>query len=953
MNDSRDDHRPQKRRRVAEVHSGVAVPTPQQIVLEELDVELGLRERLYETVNSRLTWALLLQEALEKEYPVVARNADSSEFRAAALDALKAAEEPSKPLFDRELFPIDGRPPRPPATSSIDAPPPQYPSRSNASRARGLPRAPPHPAKKLLFLRNTNTDPPEIAKLACLDCGRSDFSNLQGLLNHCRLRHGREFGSHDECVQSCAVIVPEKERDWVVANGMELAGISLPSLRRLFEIAVGAGDKVRIPGPRKEPEQPSVAEDKTDTEKTVQMRETITEVTKTLGFHKDTPALAPFLGREPKKRLINVYEDPDEVLDILDESGVPANSLVARKGWRKPYSHRNIARAELDEIPPEQPAEPPDDHDERSQDQTPVANGTSAMGIASSRFHIVARVKVADSSLWIPPERRRDDRPEHTHRWRLVVSSPSYSLHITTFLEKLTVTCLSDPPPSTLINPIVVSEPPFAITSTTDRPFLARFTLTWTGSVNAPMDVEHWVDVDPMHLGHPVLGDEQVFDVELDRNTQLMPVRQDVRKLTWKDEDVGDTTDRGKFEGGRKIDENADSDEQGYGAVLRTLLQEVPITVRDARSRKQWAPTSALVPTIAQYRNLTPGRRKAIELSRARALLAAYREHAGSTDHPESENPLTVADVYHWMEDEGLFPRVAIASDIMYLKDDSRPEKTTNPHQVPEAYCRFCGLHQAFHPLGVKTEDDATKDVKSPYTTGVCIEFNAPPSDLLLLDVEKLLQSTSGGALGVPYGLSAKLWTNLDKDATPERNPSSADLVAVAHPGLLTSIRELAAQWHLPRLQVSIRPSLTAEDGLVSLAPMDRPHQELLDELAPYAVLSVVAGCMVRLLVRGGLDALRRDDSAQQNLARQDRTRKKGGKAERGGARYLLTPSHIARGLTDLAGRGLTESAALVCLARLGTATKERRGMVVTGSGVAVKPPDEAAVRIKEETEDM
>jgi len=39
-------------------------------VLEELDVELGLRQRLYETVHSRLSWALLLQEALEKGYPV-------------------------------------------------------------------------------------------------------------------------------------------------------------------------------------------------------------------------------------------------------------------------------------------------------------------------------------------------------------------------------------------------------------------------------------------------------------------------------------------------------------------------------------------------------------------------------------------------------------------------------------------------------------------------------------------------------------------------------------------------------------------------------------------------------------------------------------------------------------------------------------------------------------------
>lgn len=58
-----------------------------------------------------------------------------------------------------------------------------------------------------------------------------------------------------------------------------------------------------------------------------------------------------------------------------------------------------------------------------------------------------------------------------------------------------------------------------------------------------------------------MLGDEQVFDVELDRNTQLLPVRADVRKLTWKDEDLRDN-DRDSYR--RKIDdESADGDELG------------------------------------------------------------------------------------------------------------------------------------------------------------------------------------------------------------------------------------------------------------------------------------------------------------------------------------------------------------------------------------------------------
>ena len=45
--------------------------------------------------------------------------------------------------------------------------------------------------------------------------------------------------------------------------------------------------------------------------------------------------------------------------------------------------------------------------------------------------------------------------------------------------------------------------------------------------------------LDPLHLSHAVPGEEQVFDITLDRATELLPVRQDeVRSITWDDDSV-------------------------------------------------------------------------------------------------------------------------------------------------------------------------------------------------------------------------------------------------------------------------------------------------------------------------------------------------------------------------------------------------------------------------------
>ena len=242
---------------------------------------------------------------------------------------------------------------------------------------------------KLLFIRDNTKSPSVVAKMACPDCSRDDFTNLQGLLNHCRIRHSKDYGSHDECMQRCAVIVPEEDRDWIIANGTELSGISLPSLRRLFEIAVG-NVAFTITGSTQEGDLGGNA---------AQAQEevpAVTHLSRTLGLHKDTPALAPFLGFAPKRRCINVHNKSDYV-DIGSENGCTKAAIPSQFTWRMSYAHRSEIKSSGDIT---QELDPP----KRSPSTgiavlQPLPDATNS----GTRFHILARVTVADRSLWLTP----------------------------------------------------------------------------------------------------------------------------------------------------------------------------------------------------------------------------------------------------------------------------------------------------------------------------------------------------------------------------------------------------------------------------------------------------------------------------------------------------------------------------------------------------------------------
>lgn len=232
-------------------------------------------------------------------------------------------------------------------------------------------------------------------------------------MNHTRLKHRRAYGSHDECIAACAVAVrDEAHAAWVRANGVEVpAGeAGRPSLRRLFERAVGekAGELLDSSALAEGVDVGDEMEEQdTDTPKDEHGEEDLTterarHLAITLGLHKDSSGLAQFLGREPKRRCINVY-DEDVDVDIGDFRPASApEPLLSRPSWRPLFPQRGQRPTQAHDV--EGPVLAPCE-EQQALVERPLAPSAqrahSPDAHSSSRFHIGARIAVSDRSLWI------------------------------------------------------------------------------------------------------------------------------------------------------------------------------------------------------------------------------------------------------------------------------------------------------------------------------------------------------------------------------------------------------------------------------------------------------------------------------------------------------------------------------------------------------------------------
>lgn len=69
----------------------------------------------------------------------------------------------------------------------------------------------PAPAPKIDPLLHKRSTDGQWVRLFCAQCGHSNFSNTQGFLNHCRIKHNQVFKSHDQAAIACGVPVDINE----------------------------------------------------------------------------------------------------------------------------------------------------------------------------------------------------------------------------------------------------------------------------------------------------------------------------------------------------------------------------------------------------------------------------------------------------------------------------------------------------------------------------------------------------------------------------------------------------------------------------------------------------------------------------------------------------------------------------------------------------------------------
>ncbi|KAG5646997.1 hypothetical protein DXG03_001721 [Asterophora parasitica] len=810
-------------------------------VVAELDLEISLRRRLAETIDSRITWALVLQESLQK-----GGNGATTSFTDAAFDAISAIERPLNVLFAREVSPKFA------------------PAAPNDVQPSKLPRLPPkqkvtrNPKANFLYIRSADLEPPydenhvQTYLLRCPTCLRKAFTSLQGLLNHARISHGMEWGTHDECVRACAVVDPELDTELGIEVGLGPSGI-LPGLRSLFKMAVGGHQPID-----------SMTEGDVDTDRrTGGKAEPPTgssHLVRTLGLHEDTPALAPFLGKQAIRRGIKVWGNGDEVVDIdglgheklqkiipptspreREEENLPSKS---QRIWRMYFSHRNDfdldAAAKLYKAGPvaDAEAEPHDVPSTTSHFGTegnprapPAPDSSNFATETGSRFHFAARVILMDRSLWIPPEKRPQSKKVHTHKWMISVDAPSYSHHITTILKQLSVSSLSGPSEA----PLTTSRPPFVVVGTADEPFLAKLELRFSGTpgpdgevTDQTMVLEHWVELDLVKSATPVVGDEQVVDIELDKRTILLPMQKGyppIKSNVWWSQST------------------ETSQEVGTDKVKSTQEEGHFIRPHDAKPKKK----------------------------------------------PEDTSLAKDNYVETWC------PTCGLGFDSHLMASAVNAELPLHPSSVMEG--------------GVKSEDGQSQ----PETTGTFQN----PCNIAPRATKLPLVNACSRIRPSPHAQAISAIQRIDTRFTRFQ---CSDFVAASDPRLTLAVHGVVRTLKLPTFASPSDQAITS----YPLDELGTGKMEVEAHLAPHAILAIAAKQFMRSLAEGGLAVARRDKVASTGFPGPVKRRKRTEKEEQSTlALSVLTPAHILRSVISRAegaqSRGsFLDVAVFECLARLG-----------------------------------
>lgn len=93
------------------------------------------------------------------------------------------------------------------------------------------------PKEKLPFQTLRRSTDGQLVKLVCKDCKRSNFSSIQGFLNHCRIAHKVDYKSHDQAAVDCGQLLEDSEMASLPAEA-QAAPMPKPAPSRSASIAI-------------------------------------------------------------------------------------------------------------------------------------------------------------------------------------------------------------------------------------------------------------------------------------------------------------------------------------------------------------------------------------------------------------------------------------------------------------------------------------------------------------------------------------------------------------------------------------------------------------------------------------------------------------------------------------------------------------------------------------------
>ncbi|CAB4492334.1 unnamed protein product [Rhizophagus irregularis] len=425
------------------------------------------------------------------------------------------------------------------------------------------------PCRDLYSRRNDGT----YVKLACPECHRSKFINVQGFLNHCRLSHKIEFPNHEEALLICGTPVDENiipldhpARSRVVTRP--------PSLRTILGQSNGSLSRSNESRPTikvfEEDIDPGVEENSIRHDKSYfNNQENSSDVSglnytssdiddDEISSNSSDLDFSPFNKTTPPH-----YQDKVKPEKNIVDTNNDISSKNNTENYLSKESDNTIEKNENEATPPDiNPLKINNEAESFQHDKSKFINNhnnemvkATRVSITSdqnnspgtlqqrevttisaaftipacssvfdpidhgSRFYVKRRIVVGNVSKWIASEKRDPNLQKYTHKWMVYVAGPPHDLNVTPFIRKVRFYLHPSYKPHDIVD---VIDPPFQLTRYGWGEFPIRIQIFFVDKRNKPVDVIHALKLDDTHSGKQRLGDEHAFDLELDRNTEFI-----------------------------------------------------------------------------------------------------------------------------------------------------------------------------------------------------------------------------------------------------------------------------------------------------------------------------------------------------------------------------------------------------------------------------------------------